>query len=170
MDLKKYIRDIPDFPEKGIIFKDITPLLKSPKAFKYVIDAFTEYFENKDINTVVGIESRGFIFAGALAYKNNWEFVPVRKPGKLPYKTIGEEYTLEYGTNKLEIHEDAIDRSSKVLIIDDVLATGGTLRATANLVKKLGGEIKGIGVLIELEFLNGRKNLKEFNLYSLIRY
>lgn len=170
MNLDSYIRDIPDFPKEGIIFKDITPLLSVPEAFKYVTEDISKYYAEKGINTVVGIESRGFIFGAALALQNDWKFVPVRKPGKLPYKTYQESYTLEYGENTLEIHQDALDENSKVLIIDDLLATGGTLNATVKLVERLGAEISGISTIIELLFLDGAKQFDKYDFYSLLKY
>ena len=170
MDLKKYIRDIPDFPKKGIIFKDITPLLNDKKAFRFTINKLAALFKEKKIDYIVAAESRGFIFAGALAYKLNCGFVPVRKPGKLPYKTHSFSYELEYGTDSLEIHRDAVTPCSKVLVFDDLLATGGTAKAMVNLVKKLKGKIAGVAFVIELKFLKGRKALKKYPIYSLISY
>jgi len=170
MDLNLYVRDIPDFPQKGVVFKDITPLLKNPEAFAFVIDQLSRNFQNKEINTVVSIESRGFIFGAALALKNGWSFVPVRKPGKLPYKSIRTSYTLEYGANVLEMHEDALDNFSRVLIIDDVLATGGTLEASIKLCRQLGADVKAIGVVIELLFLEGNKKFPEIDFFSVLKY
>ncbi|MFG0315887.1 MAG: adenine phosphoribosyltransferase, partial [Planctomycetota bacterium JB042] len=138
-DLKKYIRDIPDFPKKGIVFKDITPMLGDGGAFGKVIDAFAERIEGKGVTKVVGIESRGFIFGSALAHKLELGFVPVRKPGKLPYQTVRESYELEYGTDAIEMHRDAVGAGEKVVLVDDRLATGGTLAACANIVKSVGG-------------------------------
>ena len=169
-NLKKYIRSIPDFPKKGIIFRDITTLLKDRKAFKSVIDGLYAKYNNMRIDTVVSVESRGFILGSALAYRLGTGFVPVRKPRKLPSKVIKEEYKLEYGTDSLEIHLDAIHKGERVLIVDDLLATGGTVTATCNLVKRLGGEIIGIAFLIELTFLNGREKLKEYDVHSIISY
>ncbi len=170
MDLKKHIRDIPDFPKKGIIFKDITTLLMNGDAFKYVIDEIAKNYKNKKIDLVMGAEARGFIFGAALANKLGIGFIPVRKPGKLPYKTIKATYTLEYGTDSVEMHEDAIKASQSVLIIDDVLATGGTASAMIELVKKLGGKIAGVAFVIELTFLNGAQKLKDHEIFSLIKY
>ncbi len=170
MDIKKIIRDIPDFPKKGIIFKDITTLLNNPKVFKYAIDQMAKLVKDKKVDAIVAMESRGFIFGSALAYKLNCAFVPVRKPGKLPYKTHKVTYSLEYGQDSLEIHQDGFKKGASVLIIDDLLATGGTAKATADLVKKIGGKIQGILFLIELSFLNGRKKLKGYPVYSVIKY
>jgi len=170
MDLAKYIRDIPDWPKPGVLFKDITTLLKEPEAFREAVDRLAEPFKDKDIDLVVSIEARGFIFGGALAYKLGAGFVPARKPGKLPAETIKEEYALEYGTDALEVHKDAIKPGQKVLLFDDVLATGGTLSAAARLIERLGGEIVGIALLIDLTFLKGREKLKKYEVYSLIEY
>ncbi len=169
-ELEKFIRTVPDFPKKGIGFKDITTLLKEGAVFNQAVDVIAEKFANKKIDKIVGIESRGFIFGAALAYKWNIGFVPVRKPGKLPAEALREEYQLEYGTDSVEIHKDAIQRGEKILIVDDLLATGGTAAATVNLVKKLGGDIQGIAFLIELTFLNGRKKLAGFEVASIIQY
>ena len=169
-ELRKKIRNVPDFPVKGIQFKDITTLVKDGEAFAEVIDLFDQRFRDKKVDIVVGVESRGFIFGGALAYKWRVGFVPVRKPGKLPAEKIREEYELEYGTDALEIHTDAIQPGQRVLIIDDLLATGGTLAATARLVERLGGVVVGMAFLIELKFLHGREKIKQYDLYSLIEY
>ncbi len=168
MDLEQYIRDIPDFPKEGIIFKDITPLLASPEGFRGAIDTIAEEFADAGITKVLGAEARGFIFGGALAYKLGAGFVPARKPGKLPGKTTSAEYALEYGTDTLEIHEDAMGPGDRVLIIDDVLATGGTAAAKAMLVKIAGAETTGFAFLIELDFLNGREKLGDKKIVSLI--
>ncbi len=168
--LENYIRNIPDFPKKGIGFKDITTLIKNGPVFQQAINQLAEKFNRLGIDRVVGIESRGFIFAAALAFKWGAGVVPVRKPGKLPAKCIREEYALEYGTDAIEIHEDAIEKGQKVLIIDDLLATGGTVAATIKLLNRLGAEIVGIGFLIELDFLNGRKQLAPYPVHSLIHY
>jgi len=168
--LKSKIRNIPDWPSKGIVFRDITPLIKDQKMFKWVIDRMAKPFLNKDIDTVVGIDARGFIFASALAYKLEAGLVMIRKKGKLPYKTINQKYKLEYASNTLEIHEDSIHKSEKVLLVDDLLATGGSMRATIDLVEKLGGCIRGIVFLIELKNLNSRKKLKKYPIYSLVKY
>ncbi len=170
LDLKKYIRDIPDFPQKGIIFKDITPLLGEPEALKAAVDKFATLYSKQKIETIVGIESRGFIFGAPLAYKLNVPFVPVRKKGKLPSKTISAEYSLEYGTSVVEIHEDAIKAGKNVLIIDDLLATGGTAAAAASLVENLGSKVVGLAFLIELKVLKGRDRLKGYAVNSLITY
>ena len=168
--LKEQIREVRDFPKKGVNFMDITTLLKDPLVFRETINIFTNHFKNNDIKKVVGIESRGFILGSVLAYQLKAGFVPVRKPGKLPAKTISEKYKLEYGTDGVEIHRDAIEKGESVVIVDDLLATGGTMAATAKLVERLGGEIIEIVVLIELEFLNGRKKLKNRPVFSLIKY
>ncbi len=170
MNLKKYIRNIPDFPKKGIIFRDITPLLKNPKAFKFAILKLLEYFKTKKIDKIVSIEARGFILGSCLAYQLGCGFIPVRKKGKLPYKTISVEYDLEYGKDILEIHEDAIEKNDKIVIIDDVLATGGTSFAVSKLVEKCGGKVVGLGFLIELTYLNPRQKLKGYDIFSLVQY
>jgi adenine phosphoribosyltransferase len=170
MDLKYYIRDVPDFPKKGIIFKDITPLLKAPEAFSFVIQNFADRYRSMKLDAVVAIESRGFILGGALAKELGIAFVPVRKPGKLPWKSIQQSYELEYGTDKLEIHEDSFPKGAQVLILDDVLATGGTAAATVELVEKAGGVAREAAFLIDLTFLNGRQKLKKVPVYSIIRY
>ncbi len=170
MELKNYIRDIPDFPKPGIVFKDITPLLMAPEAFDEAVNRFYEHFRDKNITKVVGIESRGFIFGGPLALRLNAGFVPVRKPGKLPYSTLKEEYELEYGTDALEIHIDGVCNSERSVIIDDLLATGGTAEATAKLVEKCGGEVVGFGFVIELTFLEGMRKISGYDVLSLIKY
>jgi len=167
---KLAIRDIPDFPKKGIIFKDITTLLSNAILFKSAIDQIADNYKNKNIDKVVVIESRGFIFGAPVAVKLGSGIIPVRKKGKLPYKTISATYSLEYGTDTLEMHEDAIKPGEKILIIDDLLATGGTASAAIELVKKSGGTVSGLAFLIELSFLNGRENLKDFDIFSLIKY
>ena len=164
------IRDIPDFPKKGIVFKDITPVLSDIDALRTSVKEMASPFVNQDIDVVVGIESRGFIFGAPIADILNASFVPVRKPGKLPWKTERVEYDLEYGTDSLEIHLDAIGKEQRILIVDDLLATGGTAEATCKLVSKLGGNILGFTVLVELEFLNGRKRLNQYNVHSLVKY
>ena len=169
-DLRAKIRDIKDFPTEGILFKDITTLLKDGPAFRYVIDVLAKRYTASGVDIVVGIESRGFIFAGALAHELNAGFVPVRKLGKLPAKTIEVEYELEYGRSALAIHEDAIVRGQKVLIADDVLATGGTMAATIRLVEQLGGKVAGIAFLVELAFLKGRTKLGAYPIDALIAY
>lgn len=170
MDLSERIRDVPDFPKKGIIFKDITTLLKDAAAFKHAIDVLTEKYSNKGIDVIVAMESRGFIFGTPLAYNLGVGFVPVRKPGKLPAECISAEYELEYGVDSLHVHSDAISPGQKVLIVDDLLATGGTVSATVELVEKLGGKVEGVAFLIELSFLNGRDKLKGYDVTSLITY
>lgn len=170
MKLEKYIRNIPDFPKKGIQFKDITTLLNDGKAFRAAIDGLAEILKNEKIDFVVAAEARGFILGGALSYKLGCGFVPVRKPGKLPYKTYRHSYSLEYGTNELHIHEDALPKGAKVLIVDDLLATGGTAEALVNLVKKFGADIVGVAFLIELTELNGKEKFKEYPVYSLIKF
>jgi adenine phosphoribosyltransferase len=169
-DLKSRIRDIPDFPKAGIVFKDITPLLADVKSFQKVIDLFARRYADKTIDTVVAVESRGFIFGAALAYRIDAGFVPVRKKGKLPYKTESVEYALEYGTDIIEIHQDAIHNGSRVLVVDDLLATGGTARATCDLVEKTGGTVVECAFVVELAFLNGREKLKGHEVFSLIQY
>ena len=168
--LQDYIRDIPDFPKKGIIFKDITTLLKDKIAFKKSVDALAKRVKGKKIDHIVSVEARGFIFGAALAYKLGVGFVPVRKKGKLPAKTRSVTYDLEYGTDTLEIHNDAIKKNAKVLIVDDLLATGGTVKAVTQLLKGFKASIVGIAFLIELKFLKGRDKLKKFPIYALIEY
>lgn len=170
MELNKYIRDIQDFPKQGIIFKDITPLLSNPEAVNKCMELFMANLKDKNIDKVVGVESRGFFFATLLANQLNAGFVPVRKPNKLPYETVSSSYALEYGTDTLEIHIDAIERGEKVLIHDDVLATGGTANAVCSLVEKLGGEIVQCNFLMELSFLNGREKIKQYDIYSPLVY
>lgn len=167
---KDFIRSVPDFPKEGIVFRDITTLLSSSKNFSRAIEALGEPYRNEKVNAVVAVEARGFIFGGAIAARLNAAFVPVRKKGKLPFKTYQATYELEYGTDTLEIHRDAFASGSRILIVDDLLATGGTTAAVIELVKKLGGEIAGITFLIELEFLKGRERLKGYPVFSLIKY
>ena len=169
-DLKSYIREVADFPTPGITFYDITTLMKNPLAFRMTTDRLSWMFSGERIDKVVGVESRGFIFAPILAARLNAGFVPVRKPGKLPADTIDECYALEYGDDRLEIHRDAIDEGEKVLIVDDLIATGGTARATANLVRSLGGDLVGLGFVIELEALDGRAQLLDDRVESLVVY
>ncbi len=169
-ELKNKIRNVPDFPIKGIMFRDITTLVKDPAAFRYVIDCLHDRYKGKKIAQIVGIESRGFIFGGALAHRLGCGFVPARKLGKLPAQTIEESYELEYGRTSLQMHTDSIAKGDRVVLLDDLLATGGTLRATANMVEKLGGEIAEIAVIIELTFLKGREKLKNYDFYSMIQY
>lgn len=168
--IQSIIRDIPDFPKKGILFKDITPLLKHPDAFRYAVDVIAEGLSKKEVDLIVGIESRGFIFSPVLAYKLNVGFIPVRKKGKLPWQTEQVAYALEYGEAVLEIHKDAIEKGARVAIVDDLLATGGTALAAAHLVEKLGGRVTNISFLVELLFLNGRKKLSQYDVFSLIQY
>ena len=170
MNLKEYIRDIPDFPQPGILFRDITPLLKEPKAFHYVIDRMAEIARSRGATAIAAIESRGFLFAAPLALKMGVPFIPIRKPGKLPYDSVTVEYSLEYGSGKLEMHSDACSPSDKVLVVDDLLATGGTGSGAAQLIEKLGATVAGFIFAIELSFLEGRKNLKEYQVDSLLTY
>src|SRR3989338_4227803 len=169
-DLRDAIRDIPDFPKKGILFKDITTLLTRGDLFRKVIDELAAHYQSKNVEKIVSIESRGFIFGSALAYKLGAGLVPVRKKGKLPHKTVTASYQLEYGTDTLEMHADALDGGARVLVVDDLLATGGTAKATAGLGEKVGGKIAGYAFLIELLFLKGRNNLKNYEVHSLIQY
>ena len=169
-DIENAIRDIPDFPKKGIVFKDITPVLSDINLLRKSIDMMIEPYMKQKIDVVVGIESRGFIFGTPIADKLDASFVLVRKPGKLPYKKEKVSYELEYGTDALEIHKDSIKEGQNVLIVDDLLATGGTAEATCNLISKLKGNISGFVVLIELEFLEGRKKLNQYNVHSIVKY
>ena len=169
-DLKALVRDVPDFPQPGVVFKDITPLLADEIAFSTVIDLIVVHFGRGNVDKVVGIEARGFILASPVAYHFGAGFVPVRKKDKLPWETITEEYELEYGTAALEIHKDAIRPGERVLVVDDVLATGGTARATASLVERVGGKVVGIACLIELTFLGGRERLRDYELFTLLTY
>ena len=168
--IKDLIRDVPDFPEAGIVFKDITPVLAHPDAFSTLTDLIVVHFGRGTVDKVVGIEARGFIVAAPVAYHFNAGFVPIRKKGKLPWETLDEEYALEYGTATLEIHRDAIAAGERVLIVDDVLATGGTAKAAATLVERAGGEVRGIACLIELDFLEGRKKLTDYELHTFLHY
>src|SRR5258708_968677 len=170
MDFKSLIRDVPDFPKKGIIFKDITPLLKDSKAFQEVIEHLANRYKDRKINSIVAMESRGFIFGGALATRMGVSFIPVRKPGKLPWKTIQETYELEYGKDTLEIHQDSISKGDRVLVLDDVLATGGTAAATIRLVERAGGEVVEAAFVIHLSFLKGQEKLKSTPFFSIIQY
>ncbi|MDX1364721.1 adenine phosphoribosyltransferase [Arenibacter latericius] len=170
MNFKKYIRNVSDFPEKGIVFKDITPLLQDSRALAEAKEALLQMLGDKKVNKVVGMESRGFFFAPMLAVDLNAGFVPVRKPGKLPFSTISETYSLEYGKDMLEIHSDAISKGDKVLIHDDVLATGGTASAVCKLVERLGGEVVQCNFLLELEFLKGREKLEGYPIASLMKF
>jgi adenine phosphoribosyltransferase len=168
--LKKLVREVPDFPIPGILFYDITTLLKDKVGFATLIDALSERFVGKGIDLVLGMEARGFIFGPALAYRLNAGFVPVRKPGKLPAATTKVEYALEYGTNTLEVHRDAIEPGQRVIIVDDLLATGGTAAATVTLAKSLGADIVGLGFVVELDFLKGREKLGGSEIFSLLHY
>jgi adenine phosphoribosyltransferase len=170
VDLHQLIRDIPDFPKKGILFKDITPLLASPAGLAMAVEILCNPFRGQGIQAVIGAESRGFIFGTAIAQALSCGFVPIRKPGKLPAQKISLTYDLEYGKDTLEIHKDAIRPGEKCLVVDDLLATGGTMGACCNLVESLGGQIDGIAVLIELTFLNGRKKFDKYHLHSAIKY
>jgi adenine phosphoribosyltransferase len=168
--LKKLIREVPDFPRKGILFYDITTLLKDKLGFATLIDALSENYLPERVDLVLGIEARGFIFGPALAYRLNAGFIPVRKPGKLPAATARASYELEYGSNTLEVHQDAIQKGQRVIIVDDLLATGGTAEATAKLASSLGAEIAGLGFVVELDFLKGREKLKPYDVFSLLHY
>lgn len=170
MDLAKYIRDVPDFPKEGIVFKDITTLLKDPEAFRAMVDRFVERYRDKQVDVVVAVESRGFILGGALALALGAGFVPVRKQGKLPAATHRETYELEYGTDTVEIHQDAIAPGQRVLVLDDLLATGGTVAAVLRLLSKFDCEIVGVAFLIELDFLRGRKKLTGQDILSQIHF
>ena len=170
MNLKDYIRDIPDFPQPGILFRDITPLLRDAGAFNYSVDQLAERCQDYTIDTIVAIESRGFLFGAPLAYRLNRPLVPVRKEGKLPGDTVAAEYFLEYGSNKVEMHLGDVGPGDQVLLVDDVLATGGTLAASAQLVENCGGEVAAMGLVIELEDLGGRNTLGVYDIFSLIQY
>ena len=170
MDLKKFIRDIPDFPKAGILFKDITTLLNDGNAFKYAVDQFVDHYKEQKIDYIAAVEARGYIMGGVLAYIMGAGFVPVRKPGKLPYEVNSIEYTLEYGSNILEVHKDAIREGSNVLVFDDLIATGGSALATARLIKQLGGNVLGCAFIIELLELKGRETLHGYDVFSLITY
>ena len=169
-NLKALIREVPDFPKQGILFYDITTLLKDPVGLHWAVDLLANQYVGQVIDRVVGIEARGFIFAPMVAYRLNAGFVPVRKPKKLPAETARVEYSLEYGTDSLEVHRDAISEGQRVLIIDDLLATGGTAAAVAQLVESLGGIVAGLGFLIELEFLNGKEKISKYDLHSVLKY
>ena len=169
-DLKELIREVPDFPKPGILFYDITTLLKDPRGLRGTIDALRAQYAGAEVDAVIGIESRGFIFAPALAYALGAGFVPVRKPKKLPAETSSISYDLEYGSDTLEVHKDAIGKGSRVLIVDDLLATGGTARAVSQLVEGLGGIVAGLGFVVELTFLNGRCKLNGYDVFSLLQY
>jgi adenine phosphoribosyltransferase len=168
--LREHVRDIADFPEPGVLFKDITPLLAAPDAYAATVDAVAAPFAGQEIDKVLGIEARGFVFAAPIAYRHGAGFVPVRKPGKLPWEIERQEYELEYGTNLLEIHRDAVHPGERVLIVDDVLATGGTARAALHLAERLGGEVVGLTFFIELSFLQGRDRLAGHDVHSVLTY
>lgn len=169
-ELKSLVRDVPDFPKKGILFKDITPILKDPKALQFAADELTSLLKKNRPDQIVGIESRGFIFSPILAYKLSAGFVPIRKRGKLPHRTIRASYQLEYGENELEIHQDAVFEGARVAVVDDLLATGGTAEAAIHLVEKLGGKVVAVAFLVELTFLKGREKLRDYPVFSLIQY
>ena len=168
--LARLIRDVPDFPQPGVLFKDITPLIQDGRAFREVVDRITDRYRDVQIDCVVGVESRGFIFAAPIAYQLSAGFVPVRKLGKLPGEVISTEYDLEYGTNTLELHRDAVSPGQRVLIVDDLLATGGTVSATIELVERLGGKVVAVAFLVELTGLNGRDRLGDYEVASLIKF
>ncbi len=168
--LKEHIRDIPDFPSPGVVFKDITPLLADPDAFRFAVDALAGHFSQVKVDKVLGIEARGFILAAPIAYRFGAGFVPVRKGGKLPWQVEKEEYVLEYGSDLLEVHGDGVEPGEQLLVVDDVLATGGTASATVRLAERLGGQVVGVGVVIELAFLEGRSRLEGRDVASLISY
>ena len=170
MDIKKIIRSIPDFPKKGILFRDITTLLKDPSAFSYVLDELAERYSGEQIDKIAGIESRGFIFAAPLALRLKKSFILIRKPGKLPADTYSAEYSLEYGTDRIEMHVDSVSSGENILIIDDLLATGGTMKAACELVERAGGQVAECSFLIELAGLAGRDKLKGYKTFSLIEY
>jgi len=170
MNIRDYIRDVPDFPKPGVIFKDITPLLLNAAALREVADAMSAHFRTREVKKVMGIEARGFIFAALVAERLNAGLIIVRKPGKLPYETVSATYSLEYGTDTLEMHKDAILPGEAILIVDDLLATGGTAAACCNLVKGLKGKVAGCAFVIELSFLKGREKLKDYDVFSLIDY
>jgi len=168
--LKEKIRDINDWPQKGVIFRDITPVLGDPEAFKTTIEAMENVLKDTDFSAIAAVESRGFIFGATLAHKMGKGFIPVRKPGKLPFSTISESYSLEYGTDTIHMHTDAVKPGEKIVIIDDLIATGGSSKAAASLVEKLGGSVSALVFLIELEFLNGRNKLQGYEVKSIIKY
>jgi adenine phosphoribosyltransferase len=170
MDLSSTIRAVPNFPLEGILFYDITTLLKNPAALRETIDRLAHHYQDKNIDLVAGMESRGFIFGTPLAYRLGVGFVPIRKPGKLPAEKISETYELEYGRNTLEVHLDAIEKGQKVLIVDDLLATGGTAKASCNLIEKLGGEVVSLAFIVELSFLRGREKIGGYDIFSVVQY
>ena len=169
-DLRTFIREVPDFPQPGVLFRDVTPLMKDPTAFNTALDAMEAYLAGRVVNSIVGIESRGFLFGAPLAARLGLPFVPVRKPGKLPWQTVSASYDLEYGTDALEIHHDAVESGQRVLIVDDLLATGGTAQATVELIKRGGAEVAGLSFLIELEALHGRSRLDGEEIFVALRY
>ena len=170
LELRNYIVEVPDFPKPGISFKDITPVLKTPEAYRFVVDRMYDEFKDAGVDLVLGIESRGFLFAAPLAMRLGKGFIPVRKPGKLPRERISASYALEYGVDALEVHRDSIRDGQKVVLVDDVLATGGTIAACASLVRKLGGEVVGVAFLMELTFLMGREKLEGERVFSVVQY
>ncbi|HWG45058.1 MAG TPA: adenine phosphoribosyltransferase [Gemmataceae bacterium] len=170
MDLSCYIRDIPDFPKPGIVFKDITPLLAEPRAFQYAIDQMVDHYPAANVDVVAAAEARGFLLAAPLALRLSKPLVPLRKPGKLPHRTYSLRYDLEYGSAELQVHTDALTPGARVLLVDDLLATGGTMEASCRLIGKAGGEVIGCAFLVELDFLHGRDKLRPHEVYSLIRY
>ena len=170
MDLKPYIRDIPDFPLPGILFRDITPLLREPDAFAYAVDALTEHVRALDIDAIVGVEARGFLFGAPMATRLRLPFVPVRKPGKLPFERHSVEVALEYGAGRLDIHTDALPHGARAVVVDDLLATGGTAAGAARLVEMLGGQVAGMAFVIELAALGGRELLSAYDVHALVRY
>ena len=170
MDLKKYIKDIPDFPEPGVLFRDVTPLLADKDAYQESIRLLSDFAKEKKVDLVVGPEARGFLFGCPVALALNCGFVPVRKPGKLPREVVSQSYDLEYGSNEIQMHSDSIQPGQNVLIVDDLLATGGTVDAAVSLIEKMGGNVVGIAFLIELEALKGREFLKDYDVYSVLKY
>jgi len=168
--IKSKIRDVPDFPKRGILFHDITTLLKDKDAFHFVIREFVKHYSSKNVQKIIGIESRGFILGGAIAHELKVGFVPLRKPGKLPARTISQEYVLEYGTDKLEVHADAIFPGERCVIIDDLIATGGTINAAVKLIEKLGGVVIGVGAIVDMPELGGSKKLVGYELFKLVEY
>jgi len=170
MDLAQYIRDIPDFPKPGILFKDITPLLAEPRAFQHAIDLLLEHYSGKNVDAVAAAEARGFLFAAPLALRLKKPLIPLRKPGKLPYRTYSLKYDLEYGSAELHVHIDGVSSGARVLLVDDLLATGGTMQAGCQLIEKAGGKVASCAFLVELRFLNGRDRLRPYDVFSLIEY
>lgn len=170
VDLNKFIRAVPDFPKKGIVFRDITPLLSFPPAFREAVDTIADYFHGRHIDAVAAIEARGFIFGAAVAYQLGVGFIPIRKKGKLPYRTRKETYELEYGTDTIEMHEDAVAEDQNILLVDDLLATGGTMAACCNLIEEAGAHVAGIGFVIELSFLQGRDKLRGRDVLALVDF